>query len=428
MSTPQQADAAPVEPIWQPATHPAGRPRISEFADLVGRKTGITHPDYESLWKWSTEDLAGFWVAVAEFFDIRTTGVWLQALDDAPMPATRWFPGARLNYAEHALRTGDPAGAALISVSEDGTTATTTWRELRDQVGALSGWLREQGVTAGDRVVGYLPNTVHAVVAFLASAAIGAIWSVCDQDYSASGAAARFGRLEPVVLVTADGYRRQGRDHDRRAEVRKLRDALPTVRAVVHVPVLGLPLPGHSRATTWRQATARPAEPSFEKLPFDAPLWVLFSSGTTGTPKGIVHGHGGVLLDHSKLLGLHLDLRPGDRFLWHTTTNWMMWNMVVSGLLVGATIVLYDGSPTAPSPAAPRPPPSGPARSPPRCSASLCRPTTPTATPSPMRWGNSSSPAPCRRCRCTSGTTPTAPPTGRPTSASTGKCGATAIG
>ncbi|MEU3296995.1 acetoacetate--CoA ligase [Streptomyces longwoodensis] len=340
----------PATPIWEPDPSEAAHSRIARFTDFVARRTGTTYADYPSLWAWSVQDLPGFWSAVAEFFDIRTSGAWERVLDDAPMPSTRWLPGARLNYAEHALRTGDSRDTAVISVGEDGTTKLTTWAELRGQVGALAGWLRRQGVRSGDRVVGYLPNTLHAVVAFLAAASIGAVWSACGQDYGADGAANRFAQLEPVVLFAADGYRWNGRQHDRRTESAALRAALPSVRATVHVPNLGLATSAEDDVVRWEDALAHPAECVFEQVPFDAPLWVLFSSGTTGTPKGIVHGHGGVLLDHHKLLGLHLDLGPGDRFLWYTTTNWMMWNMVVSGLLVGATIVLYDGSPTHPGP------------------------------------------------------------------------------
>ncbi|WP_406465965.1 acetoacetate--CoA ligase [Streptomyces sp. NBC_00111] len=339
------------EPIWVPDTSVTAGSRIARFTDFVARRTGVAHTDYQSLWAWSVEDLPGFWAAVSEFFDVRMTGTWDRVLDDAPMPATRWFPGGRLNYAEHALRTDDPTGTALISVDENGTTQHITWAELRSQVGALAAWLRRQGVTAGDRVVGYLPNSRHAVVAFLASAAIGAVWSACGQDYGAEGAATRFAQLEPAVLFAADGYRWNGRGHDRRAESAALRAALPSVRVTVQVPNLGLPILPHPSAVSWDDALADPAECDFEQVPFDAPLWVLFSSGTTGNPKGIVHGHGGVLLDHHKLLGLHLDLGPGDRFFWYTTTNWMMWNLVVSGLLVGATIVLFDGSPAHPGPA-----------------------------------------------------------------------------
>uniref|UniRef100_A0AAU1M2H8 Acetoacetate--CoA ligase n=1 Tax=Streptomyces sp. NBC_00148 TaxID=2903626 RepID=A0AAU1M2H8_9ACTN len=347
-TTPSTRPLTAPEPIWRPDPSEASRSRISQFADFVARRTGVAHPDYASLWAWSVEDLPGFWTAVGEFFDIRVSGTPECVLDDAPMPATRWFPGARLNYAEHALRTGAPATTAVISVDENGTTTHTSWADLRLQVGALAAWLRGQGVTAGDRVVGYLPNTRHAVVAFLASAAIGAVWSACGQDYGAEGAASRFAQLEPVVLFAADGYRWNGRQHDRRPEAAALREALPSVRVTVRIPNLGLPSSGD--VVSWEEALTGPAACDFEEVPFDAPLWVLFSSGTTGTPKGIVHGHGGVLFDHHKLLGLHHDLGPGDRFCWYTNTNWMMWNMVVSGLLVGATIVLYDGSPAHPGP------------------------------------------------------------------------------
>ncbi|MFD5625211.1 acetoacetate--CoA ligase [Streptomyces sp. NPDC127072] len=335
-------------PLWTPDPAVVAASGIAGFADFVARRTGVPRSDYAALWEWSVTDLPGFWSAVWDYFRIDSSAPYGEVLGGTVMPGTRWFPGTELNYAEHALRA-ELSGTAIISVDEDGREVRTGWGELRRQVGSVAKWLRERGVTAGDRVVGYLPNTTHTVVAFLATASVGAVWSACGQDYAAPGAAARFTQLEPVVLFAADGYRWNGRAHDRRHEAAELRAALPSLRHVVHVPVLGLESEADA-AASWAEVSAGTDEPAFERVPFDSPLWVLFSSGTTGVPKGIVHGHGGVLLEHHKMLGLHLDLRPGERLLWYTTTNWMMWNIAVSALLVGATIVLYDGSPVHPAP------------------------------------------------------------------------------
>jgi acetoacetyl-CoA synthetase len=356
------AGAGAVPPIWRPDPAVAASSAIAEFGRFVTGRTGVEFGEYLDLWRWSADHLEEFWGAVWDFFGVDADGSHAVALDEsaAVMPGARWFPGTRLNYAEHALRRrpggGDRDGSdddivAVTTVGEDGTTSHTTWAQLRAQVAALAQWLRDAGVKHGDRVVGYLPDTTPTLVAFLAAASVGAIWSACAQDYGADGAAARFAQLEPVVLFAADGYRWNGRVHDRRGEVAALQRALPTLRATVRITNVGPPSaaePDIGNDVTWEAATARPAELRFDRVDFDAPLWVLFSSGTTGLPKGIVHGHGGVLLEHYKLLGLHLDAGPGSPVFWYTTPNWIMWNIVASALLVGAPIVLYDGSPGYP--------------------------------------------------------------------------------
>jgi acetoacetyl-CoA synthetase len=348
----------PATPVWRPDPAVAADSAITAFGRFVTGRTGVEFGQYLDLWRWSVEHLEEFWGAVWDFFGVEADGSREVALDAsaAAMPGARWFPGIRLNYAEHALRRrpGDDDTVAVTAVGEDGTTSHTTWARLRAEVAALAQWLRGVGVQRGDRVVGYLPNTTPTLVAFLAAASVGAIWSACAQDYGADGAAARFAQLAPVVLFAADGYRWNGRVHDRRDEVAALQRALPTLRATVRITNVGLPAVADpsgsdvSSDVSWEAVTAAPAELRFDRVGFDAPLWVLFSSGTTGLPKGIVHGHGGVLLEHYKLLGLHLDAGRDSPVFWYTTTNWIMWNIVASGLLVGAPIVLYDGSPGYP--------------------------------------------------------------------------------
>ncbi|MEU3356149.1 acetoacetate--CoA ligase [Streptomyces sp. NPDC037389] len=348
-------------PLWRPGADRVANAQVTRFHARAAERHGAPAPvpgdpveSYAALHRWSVAEPETFWRAVTEWCDVRFTTPYERVLADRAMPGARWFPGATLNYAEHALRTAeDPARAdepALLHVDETHDPRPVTWAELRRQVGSLAAELRRLGVRPGDRVSGYLPNVPQAVVALLATAAVGAVWTSCAPDFGARSVLDRFQQVEPVVLFTVDGYHYGGKRHERADVVAELRAELPTLRAVVHIPLLGTPAP--EGTLEWDALTAADTEPVFEQLPFDHPLWVLYSSGTTGLPKAIVQSQGGILVEHLKQLSLHCDLGPGDRFFWYTSTGWMMWNFLVSGLLVGATVVLYDGSPGHPDTAA----------------------------------------------------------------------------
>ncbi|MFI1016937.1 acetoacetate--CoA ligase [Streptomyces sp. NPDC020965] len=341
--------AANSAPLWQPDADRIARARITRFQSWAAEHHGApADGGYPALHRWSVDELETFWRAVAEWSDIRFTTPYERVLADPAMPGARWFPGATLNYAEHALRAADerPEEPALLHVDETHEPTPTSWSELRRQVGALAAELRALGVRPGDRVSGYLPNIPQAVTALLATAAVGGVWTSCAPDFGARSVLDRFQQVEPVVLFTVDGYRYGGKEHDRTAVVAELRRELPTLRAVVHIPLLGTDTP--DGALDWSALTSGTAAPRYEQVPFGHPLWVLYSSGTTGLPKAIVQSQGGILIEHLKQLALHCDLGPDDRFFWYTSTGWMMWNFLVSGLLTGTTVVLYDGSPGYP--------------------------------------------------------------------------------
>jgi acetoacetyl-CoA synthetase len=335
-------------PLWTPDQATRDAARLTAFVTWLRRERGLELPEYGDLWAWSVADPSAFWDALREFFGVRLATPADTVLGDGAMPGAEWFPGAQLNYAGYLLDV-ERTGPALISVHEDGSSEEWSGARLRREVAAFAAHLREQGVRVGDRVVGYLPNVPEAVVAFLATASLGAVWAICGPEFGTASAVARFAQLEPVVLVASTGYRYGGRHHDRADAVEAIRAAVPSLRETVLVgPVVDPAEAGESGGTPWKRAVSAVAELSITPVPFDHPLWVLFSSGTTGTPKGIVHGHGGILLEHLKFVGLQLDVRPGDRFFWYTSTSWMMWNVTVSALLTGATAVLYDGNPTHP--------------------------------------------------------------------------------
>ncbi|GAA2726161.1 hypothetical protein GCM10010315_59770 [Streptomyces luteosporeus] len=311
MTTAPQPAEQP-EPMWRPGADRIARAQVTRFHAFAAEQHGAPAPrpgdpvaSYADLHRWSVADLEGFWRAVTEWTDVRFSSPYERVLADRSMPGARWFPGATLNYAEHALRAAeDPARAgepALLHADETGTEPhPVTWTDLRRQVGSLAAALRRLGVRPGDRVSGYLPNVPQAVVALLASAAVGAVWTSCAPDFGARSVLDRFQQVEPVVLFAVDGYHYGGKRHDRTDVVAQLRDELPTLRAVVHVPLLGTPAP--DGALDWDDLTAADVAPVFEQVPFDHPLWVLYSSGTTGLPKAIVQSQGGILVEHLKQL------------------------------------------------------------------------------------------------------------------------------
>ncbi|MEU8591353.1 acetoacetate--CoA ligase [Streptomyces sp. NPDC048664] len=341
--------AANAMPLWQPDADRVARAQITRFQAWAAEHHGApAEGGYAALHRWSVDELETFWKAVTEWFDVRFSTPYTRVLGDRSMPGAQWFPGATLNYAEHALRASATRGdePAILAIDETHDPEPVTWSQLRRQVGSLAAELRALGVRPGDRVSAYVPNIPQAVVALLASAAVGAVWTSCAPDFGARSVLDRFQQVEPVVLFTVDGYRYGGKEHDRRDTVAELRRELPTLRAVVHIPLLGTDAP--EGALAWSDLTSADVEPVFEQVPFDHPLWVLYSSGTTGLPKAIVQSQGGILIEHLKQLGLHNDLGPEDRLFWYTSTGWMMWNFLTSGLLAGTTIVLYDGSPGYP--------------------------------------------------------------------------------
>ena len=337
--------------LWQPSQEQVADSALTGFAAWLERTRGLSFDDYAALWRWSTDDLESFWTAIWEFFRVPSSSEPTSVLSSRSMPGARWFQGASLNYAALALdERHDDGSPAILFISEDGAEGEVGRRELAAAVGAAAEGLRRLGVTRGDRVAAYLPTIPEAVIAFLATASIGAIWSSCSPDFGPRAVIDRFGQIEPRVLVAAPGYRYGGRWFDRREALAEIAAAMPA--AIVVMVDDGAPgsagdLPA-TGVVAWHDLLASPAAPRFEAVPFEHPLWILFSSGTTGLPKSMVQGHGGIVLEHLKSLSLHLDLGPGDRFLWYTTTGWMMWNFLVGGLLAGATVVLYDGSPAYP--------------------------------------------------------------------------------
>ena len=319
---------------------------IGRFLTWLEQARGLRFDGYDDLHRWSVTDLDGFWSAIWEHFEVRSHAPYERVLGRREMPGAEWFPGAQLNYAEHALgRPEDAAEVAVVAYSQTRGPIELTWDQLREQVARARAGLQRRGIRRGDRVAAYLPNIPETVVAFLATVSLGAIWASCAPEFGARSVIDRFGQIEPKLLLAVAGYGYGAKDIDRRDQVAEIRAGLPTVETVVHVPYGPNPLPD---TLGWNELLAEPAELEVEPVAFAHPLCVLFSSGTTGKPKAIVHSHGGILLEHLKNHAMSWDLRPGDRILWFSTTAWMMWNALVSALLVRASIVMIDGNPLHP--------------------------------------------------------------------------------
>src|SRR3954453_635014 len=332
--------------LWPPTAQSIAGSNIGRFNTWLDQRGIGTFSSYNELWRWSVTDIAAFWTGTAEYFEISTSAPYTEIIDEPVMPGARWLVDPKLNYAEHILRH-QIDGTAIIAHSQTRRPSSLSWAELADQVGRARAGLQRLGVERGDRVAAYLPNVPETIVAFLATASLGAIWSSCAPEFGVQAVLDRFGQIDPTVLLVVDGYRYGTRDIDRRAEVRSIREGLPSLAATVGVPYLSdEPMAG---TIPWSDVVAETGTLEFEQVAADHPLYVLYSSGTTGMPKPIIHGHGGILLEHLKVHHLLLDLRPSDRFFWFTTTGWMMWNYLVSGLLTGSTIVTFDGDPASPS-------------------------------------------------------------------------------
>ena len=336
--------------LWEPTAEARAATNLVAYEAWLERERGLRFDDYAGLWAWSVDDLEGFWSSIVDYYGTPIRGDRSRVLASAAMPGATWFEGCELNYAEAVFRRSTTDRPALLVRSERQALREVSWADLEAHVAAAATGLRRLGVGRGDRVAAVLPNIPEAVVAFLACASLGAIWACCSPDFGTQSLIDRFAQIEPSLLIAVDGYTYGGKAFDRRAVIDEMRAHLPSIRHTILVPYLDPAATPGRDGSTWDDGFfAGPAEPlRFDAVPFDHPLWVLYSSGTTGLPKAIVHGHGGIVLEHTKALSLHCDIRAGDRMFWYTTTGWMMWNFLVGSLLVGGTAVLYDGSPGYP--------------------------------------------------------------------------------
>lgn len=346
MKTVQEGDL-----LWQPSQEVIDNANITKYIHWLAENYNVHVKDYDELWLWSVTHIERFWLSIARFFDIQFIKEADSVLPEDVMPGTKWFEGAQLNYAHNIFHKRNDAQPMMIVKAEDQALREISWRDIEGQVNQLASALRAMGVEKGDRVVNFMPNRPETIVALLATASIGAIWSSCSPDFGAKSVLDRFVQIEPKVLFAVDAYRYGGKDFDRRSVVAELQDSLPTLQHTILVPHLAENTHGLKDTSIWDDVLSNANPPEnieYEPVAFDHPLWILYSSGTTGLPKPIVQGHGGIILEHAKVTAFHNDQQAGDRFFWYTSTGWMMWNYLLGTLFSGATIIVYDGSPAYP--------------------------------------------------------------------------------